>query len=236
MLDTYVRKLQTFVDLSPDAKAAVRALPADRIKIPRNRTIIRQGSSSDFLYVVNSGWAAHVAKRVDGSRRITGFLLTGDFFGLHAMTGAAMDHDIIAVADCDLTQISISDVRQLLGQFPAIELAIWRSKVVDEALLRQLLRSSADSLQSVARLLCELHARATVAGLCSDGVCTVPLTQEDIGHATGITAIHTNRIIQRLRASELVEFDRHDGLKILNEPDLAAVAEWDPSVLAPWKR
>ena len=65
--------------------------------------------------------------------------------------------------------------------------------------LRTWLLNSASAYQAVAHLLCELHARADNVGLVADGRCRIPLTQQDIGDAVGITSVHTNRVLQKLR-------------------------------------
>lgn len=192
-----------------------------------------QGTQSELVYVLRAGWAARYEVRADGSRRITGFLLPGDFCGIHAACHAPMDHAIVAITDCIVGKIDGALFTGLAHASPAIEQAIWRAKLIEESVLRKWLLFSTDSHQSVAHLLCELYARAEMVGLATDGQCRLPLTQEEIGDALGITAVHTNRVIQRLRGDGIIDLS-HQELTIRDAAALTRAAAFDRSYLEPW--
>jgi len=98
--------------------------------------------------------------------------------------------------------------------------------------LRTWLLNSASAYQAVAHLLCELHARADNVGLVADGRCRIPLTQQDIGDAVGITSVHTNRVLQKLRNEGLVEFG-HGTLLIQDVDALRRACDFRPAYLHP---
>jgi CRP-like cAMP-binding protein len=54
----------------------------------------------------------------------------------------------------------------------------------------------------------------------------MPLTQEQLGEAMGVTSVHTNRIIRQLRIDGVLDVQR-GMVKILNERKLQEVAEFD---------
>jgi len=54
-------------------------------------------------------------------------------------------------------------------------------------------------LQRVAHLMCELHVRARNVGLTRGDSFELPLTQTVIGDALGLTPIHVNRVLRKLR-------------------------------------
>ena len=61
----------------------------------------------------------------------------------------------------------------------------------------------------------------------------LPLTQEHIGDATGLTGVHVNRVLRDLRKEGVAEFHyRH--LRILNPDKLIGVAGIDPHVALSW--
>ena len=67
------------------------------------------------------------------------------------------------------------------------------------------------SLERVARILWGLATRICAPAAVGPGVgLRAPLTQRLIADATGLTAIHVNRVIRRLREQGIVEF--HDGI------------------------
>jgi hypothetical protein len=61
----------------------------------------------------------------------------------------------------------------------------------------------------------------------------LPLTQEDIGDATGLTGVHVNRVLRDLRRDRIVEF-HYRRLRILNPDKLIDVAGIDPHVALSW--
>jgi hypothetical protein len=68
------------------------------------------------------------------------------------------------------------------------------------------------------------------AGLSSRTEYELPVTQERLGEAAGLTSVHVNRMLQEIRASGLLAF--HNGrVKIFDWHALASVAEFDPAYL-----
>ena len=230
---TFLAKIESLVPLSDQERQDVAALPMERVTIPRRHQIIAQNSKPDFVYTILSGWAARYELRADGARRITGFLLPGDFCGIHALCGAGMDHAVIALTDCEIGKIDETAMSALVERSPAIHSAVWRAKLIEEATLRKWLLYAADARQGIAHLLCELYVRAAVVGLAADRRCHLPLTQEEIGDAMGITAVHTNRVVQRLRLDGLIDIAQQQ-LTIKDAAGLRKAAEFDGSYLEPW--
>ncbi|WP_375270182.1 Crp/Fnr family transcriptional regulator [Sphingomonas sp.] len=226
-------KMASLVTLTDEDRRALEALSIDEVPVARRRALLTQGARPDHFHVLLSGWAARYEVRADGSRRITGFMLPGDFCGIHAICHASMDHAIIAITDCVVGRLDAAAVDAVAARQPAINQAIWRAKLIDEAVLRKWLLFSTDAYQSVAHLLCELYVRASTVGLAARGRCRLPLTQEEIGDALGITAVHTNRVIQRLRNERVIDLSQHE-LTVLDAPALTRAAAFDRSYLAPW--
>ncbi len=61
----------------------------------------------------------------------------------------------------------------------------------------------------------------------------LPLTQEHIGDATGLTGVHVNRILRGLSSEKIVEF-HYRRLRILNPDKLVDVAGIDPQTVLSW--
>jgi hypothetical protein len=58
-----------------------------------------------------------------------------------------------------------------------------------------------------------------------------PITQTQLGDATGLTAVHVNRTLPGLRASRIVEWSRGDVVRIPHWGALAAAGDFDPEYL-----
>lgn len=229
----FITRLRSLAPLSEADVSAVERVEMKRFTFQRRQDVLSKGMKPTFVYILLSGWAARYEARRNGSRRITGFLLPGDFCGIHAVCDASMDHSIIALNDCIVGTIQREAMGAIAKASQPIFDAVWRAKLAEEAILRKWLVYAVDAHQSVGRLLCELYARADAVGLTSDGSCEIPLTQEMIGDALGLTPVHVNRMLQKLRAEGLIELHDHE-LKILDAANLEMVAEFEPSYLQPW--
>ena len=86
------------------------------------------------------------------------------------------------------------------------------------------------ALERVAHFLLELLTRLQVIGLADECSFRMPLTQELIGDALGLSVPHVNRTLRLLRDDHLVSIEEH--IVIIRDVDgLSALADFDPSYL-----
>jgi CRP-like cAMP-binding protein len=143
-----------------------------------------------------------------------------------------MDHGIVALTDCSVARIGPDEIEQLTSENNRIVRAMWWSTLVDQAILREWVLNVGrrDAFERLGHLLCEMHFRMQRAGLAQDGELALPVTQTDLADATGLTAVHVNRTLQRLRRENLIEIGKGQ-LTILNVPALQKAAGFDPAYL-----
>jgi CRP-like cAMP-binding protein len=72
--------------------------------------------------------------------------------------------------------------------------------------------------------------RAKAAGLVQGDTCDLPIRQEDLGDALGMTNVHVSRTLAMIRASGSVEF-RGGKLTVMNWEQLVQIAQFDGSYL-----
>lgn len=203
--------------LSPDDLNVANALPESVKVVRRGRQIVGTDVRPEHVSLIKNGWAARYSIRNDGSRRITGIMQPGDFCGIHAMTGEVMDHAVIALSECTVGRIPKAAMAAAIGASPNIGEALWRSKLIDEAILRVWLLNSQSADQALAHLICELYSRAEAIGAVQMGRFQTPLTQEVLGDALGISSVHVNRMLRQLREAGLAEIDH--GKVIIHDLD-----------------
>lgn len=224
-------RLETFVDLSEDEKALLAGLNRDVRTFKPKQHIIREGERPEEVHLVIDGWAARFKLLPDGSRQIVAFLLPGDFCDLHVAVLGHMDHSIIAMTQCRIAFIPNMKMNELTSNHNELTKALWWGTLVDEAVLRSwVVNGRRNAYQKVAHLLCELHVRLKQIGLVSDGRFDLPLTQEDLADATGLTPVHTNRTLKRLRREGLIELRSHI-LSVLDATALGQAAGFDAGYL-----
>ncbi|WP_150292602.1 Crp/Fnr family transcriptional regulator [Sphingobium estronivorans] len=227
-----LKKLASVDHLTETEEQAAMALCHDVRAIPRRKDIVSEGTSPDRIHIILEGWAARYNVLPDGSRRITAFLLPGDFCEIHATVLKKMDHSIIALTDCQVAFVSPEQINSIAGSTPSLARAFWRSTLIDEAILRRWLVKGgrSDAFEAVGHLLGELYVRARLVGLTSDHSLEMPLTQEEIGDATGLTPVHVNRVLKRLREFELATI-KGGTLRINNIEALRQESGFNPDYL-----
>ena len=92
---------------------------------------------------------------------------------------------------------------------------------MEEAIAREWIANvgQRDAAERLAHLFCELFIRLRAVGLTNGDHCELPITQEQLGDATGLSAVHVNRTLQVLREQRLIILKG----KTLTIPDLDAL-------------
>lgn len=224
-------KLQTVATLSPEDLQAMEGLCGDARDVPARRNIIREGDRPDHVHVMVEGWAARYKLLPDGARQITAFLIPGDFCDLHVTLLGEMDHSIAAITRSRVAFIPRGEIDKLT-QRPNLTRALWWATLVDEAVLREWIVNIGrrDALESIGHLMCELYVRMKNVGLVTDHSFELPLTQEEIADALGLTPVHVNRVLQRMRGEGLISL-KSGALTILDYPRLERAAGFNPNYL-----
>lgn len=230
--DALLKKLSSVDQLTQIEAEAAIALCDDVHHIPRRGDVISQGQNPEHIHIVLSGWAARYNVLKDGSRRITAFLLPGDFCDIHTTVLKTMDHGIVTLTDCRIAFVRQSRINDLAISTPALTRAFLRTTLIDEAILRRWLvvGGRTDAFEAVSHLLCELYLRARLVGLTNGQTLDLPITQEEIADATGLTPVHVNRVLKRLRESGLASFQQ--GMLLIEDVEaLFRESGFDPDYL-----
>ena len=87
-----------------------------------------------------------------------------------------------------------------------------------------------DARTRISHLLCELALRIQTAGVSNGLAFNFSLTQEQLADATGLTSVHTNRVLQALRKDGLITL-ASNRLQILDWKALAEVGDFSERYL-----
>jgi CRP-like cAMP-binding protein len=199
----------------------------EQTSLPAGAEIIREGNDSPELYTLYSGWAFRYKTLPDGRRQILNFLLPGDLLGLQAAMFDAALHGIEALTDVRLCVLPRHKVWALFGQMPGLSFDVAWLGAREESLVDGNLTSVGrrNAAERVAALIVMLYKRANALGLVTDETFAFPLTQQHIADALGMSLVHTNKTLARLRRSGM--FTRANGsLKLTNPRLLERVAQY----------
>lgn len=175
-------------------------------------------------FLVVSGWLLRTRLLSDGRRQVLGCYLPGDLvnFALHA--DPVVPYDI----EC-LTDVMLADATPLRRHVAAsdddadrVSRAVRLSLALDEMLalanVSRLARQSA--YERLGLLFLDLRFRLGIVGLADETSFPMPLTQQVLSDALGLSIVHVNRTLKQLRTDGLV--DRAHKRIILPDPEALA--------------
>jgi CRP-like cAMP-binding protein len=213
-----LRACGLFKPVTAEELVALNEIKRDHLVAPAGAEIVRAGDDSPDLYTLYSGWAFRFKLLPDGRRQILNFLLPGDLIGLQAAMFDAALHGIEALTEVQLCVLPRRKVWALFGQLPALAFDVTWLGAREEGFVDENLTSVGrrNAAERVAALIVTLYKRAKALGLVIDETFAFPLTQQHIADALGLSLVHTNKTLARLRRMGM--FARTNGTMTLTNP------------------
>jgi CRP-like cAMP-binding protein len=181
--------------------------------------------------ILLSGWACRQRLLGDGRRQIISFLLPGDPCSPLERPQVPQHSAVVALSSVAVVDARALDVAIHAGStpYPGLALAARLLAIQDGLLLQdQVVRLGRQTAyERMVHLLLELRGRLAVVRLLDDNVFPMPLTQEILADALGLSIVHVNRTLQQIRRDGMLEF-RGGHVTILDLPMMQAVADWTP--------
>ena len=232
VLAALLRRLNIVSGLDDADIAAIRALPIHVRHWEAGRTIVSDGERPTECCLVIEGFCIRAKTTVSGQRQILSIHIPGEIPDLQSLHLHRMDHDLIAVAPSTLGFISHTSMRALTRANPNVAEVLWRDTLIDSAIFREWIVNVGQrpAVNRLAHTVVELRRRLAVAGREAGDTFEMPLTQEQISEALGITPVHANRIIRQLRDDGIVDISR-GRVTVLDEAKLAELAQFDDRYL-----
>lgn len=188
-------RLSALAPLDPAALSALGDAMAEARVVRARRDLVSEGREITQPLLLLTGWAARVRLLPDGRRQFLSFVLPGDLIG-------ACDHPRpLAVATITaLSEVQVCPLPPAVARSP-LHVAYAVSRAFDEGyLLAQVTRlGRLNAQERIADLLLELHERLTLNGMTDGNAFDLPLTQETLADALGLTSVHVNRMLQQAR-------------------------------------
>jgi len=233
MNNTLVTKLRRFIELDEGEVAALDRLVRDPHSVKAGVDLIEEGTNPENVFLLLGGWGYRYSLLHNGGRQIFGYLLPGDLCDVHVFMLDKMDHSIGLLSDATVVKVPADEMLELINRYPRIERALWIATLVTESTLRQWVVNIGrrDAFERTAHLFCELWQRMQAVGLVSvTDQFDLPLTQIELADTLGMTSVHINRILQRLREAGLIVLGKR-RLTILDPRRLADISGFDPDYL-----
>jgi CRP-like cAMP-binding protein len=225
-------RLARLMSLTSDEDAVLRELQTATRRIARGREVITEGRRYDGLLIVMSGVALRYRVLRDGRRQILNVALPGDFIGFPGCLFENALYSVGTLNDCVFAPVSFARLFALLETHPRLGAAIFWSLCCETATYAEHLidvgRRSA--LERVAHFLLEMLTRLQAVGLADERSYRLPLTQELLADALGLSVQYVNQTLRQLREEGLVTIERQQ-VTIEDYDGLATLAEFERTYL-----
>jgi CRP-like cAMP-binding protein len=227
-----LRKLEQVLALTKAERQTIEELPEHVLHLQRSEDVLN-GSRPTSVHLLRTGIAGRYTLLGEGQRQITAFLVPGDCCDLRALLMGDMDHSVAAFASCDVAVVPHQRLFAAIEKHPRLGLAFWGDTLLEAASHRDWVANVGrrSAYARIAHLLCEIWFRLTSVGLAHDHTFDLPLTQGDLGDATGLSIVHVNRTIKELREDGLILMSKGRVVQLLDWQRLIEVAEFDPAYL-----
>lgn len=209
-LDLMIRRLETHARLEDADRAALMALPYVLRTLDASSYLVREGYSPDQCAVLVTGFAFRQKLTGEGTRQIVSLHVPGDALDLQNLFLDIADHNVQTLTRAEVAIIPRAALREIVRANPAIAHAILVFVLIEASIFREWVLNVGrrDARSRVAHLLCEFAIRLDSLNLAEPGGYELPMTQEQIGDAVGLTPVHVNRTLKALEAQGLITRNR----------------------------
>jgi CRP-like cAMP-binding protein len=201
----FVRRITEDVKLNDKESALLQSISSLGVQVQAGECI--RSEDKMRCWIVTSGWAYYTRTAADGRRQIFSFIVPGDAIGIVDGPFEVDKTEVLALTSVGL--IDASRVRVASANDDSCDnirhaCEIERSRECVRLLdhIFRLGRLSAE--ERMAHLLLELNHRLERVGLAHSGSFEFPPSQAQLGDALGLSLVHTNRVMQSLRAEGLL--------------------------------
>ena len=207
-------------------------LQGEAKRIHKNKDIVVAGKHYETLFVNHDGWLLRYKILHNGDRQILDFILPGQIFGLQACLFKTSLYSVATITEASLSSIPLDAIDRVFERTPTLAKALFWSALCESAIVAEHLIDTGrrSAYERVSHLLLELFVRLKLTGLTDNLSFDMPLTQELIGGALGLTTVHVNRTFRSLREDKLISIDGK-CVTILDFDALSLLSDFDNSYL-----
>ncbi len=162
----------------------------------------------------------------------TAINMSGDFLDLQNLFLTESDHNVQALTSGVVAEVSLPAMQELAFKRPAVGKAFWVATLIEASIGREWLLNVGrrSATERLAHLLCEIAVRLTDTDTPAAGDYEMPMTQEQIGDALGLTSVHVNRVLKMLQKQGLINRDRR-RMQVADWKGLRALADFNERYL-----
>ena len=226
-----MRDLNVHGALTPEDKMLLLGLELKPRYMSAGEVLWEENDEANLFCLIKEGWAYSYRDLKNGSKQILKFYLPGDIVGLRDFGFSRRLASAAMINKGVVCPFSYQQLFELFGS-PALSIGIMAMAVRQQALLseRLIYLSQYAAHEQLAHFLYELYLRLKRIGAVEDNGFLMPLSQEQIGYALGMSSVRVSRTFSMLREEGLVFRDRQH-VRLPDPEALAQLIEFNDSYI-----
>jgi CRP-like cAMP-binding protein len=206
-LRLFVKRLASRSIFTDDEVRALLGLNGKIKDVAVHTDFVRPGELVDHSCLVVEGIVGRFGQNRDGVRQITCLHIPGDMADLPSAVCPNAAWGLSALTAATLLRIPHVELRRVAANHSGIAEAFWRDCVADGSIFSEWVVNVGrrEAVARVAHVFCEMGIRWEKAGRGDRHSFPLPITQTDLGDATGMTNVHANRTLRELRERSIAE-------------------------------
>lgn len=215
-----------FTEVSFEDRRITQRFKSGELMVDPGTPVMMEGSNAPQLYTALRGMGLRYKILPNGERQVINFIFPGDFIGLQAGVMGEMQHSVEATTSMTLCVFDRSEFFNFFKSNPSRGFDITWLAAVEEHFLGDTLATVGQrtATEAVAWALMKVFQRGQALGLISHARMPFPFRQQDLADALGLSLVHTNKTLAKLRDRQLAAWS--DGTLQVNDIEtLAEVAQ-----------
>lgn len=215
-----LRRHDLFATFSDQHLKAIQKFKVGEITVDPGTPLLLEGSNSPQLFTALRGMGLRYKTLPNGRRQVLNFVFPGDFLGLQAGLMNEMGHSIEATSHMTLCVFNRSELWSFFRNHPERAYDITWLAAVEEHFLGETLATigQRSALEAISWALVRIFQRGKALGLVRDNTMALPFRQQDMADALGLSLVHTNKTLGRLRDLQMANWS--DGQLTVYDLDL----------------
>ena len=194
------------------------------IHFRRHQHLARRGEIQSAVYRLEDGWACRYRLLSDGRRQITGLFLPGEFCEPQWVLDGRALHPVVALTPLRVSTMPLDVGKQSPSGTEAVRSLLQATlNAIDRQAEWIVSLGCKTATERICELLFEIFERLRSSQRAKDNRCPMPLTQTDLADTVGLTPVHVNRVLGKLKAERLIELQGR-RLRILDPEALRQAA------------
>lgn len=229
-----IKKYNALQPLSYDEIDMLMKMHGQEIIIDAHKTLLQQKNIHQKCFIVNRGWACRFIDHSNGARQIIDYYLPGDIISPFALVMPRANYSVASISCLHVSVFKPDALIDLCTAQPKLGLRYLEMLGWQDAMLVEMTTGIGwrTAYQRTAYLLLNLFERLKLVGMTVDNTFLAPLRQQMLADTLGLSTVHMNRTIKKLREDELIRIEPNI-VKLLDIDRLKQLTEYQPFC---WRR